>query len=67
MVDISGELHRIISETNCSPLLALIVIEDGLHIQESKSNKEFSRRLCDKRNLNTNQQAMRVCIHRDCK
>lgn len=65
MIDIGPELQRIIREKNCSSLLALIVVKDGICIQESESDKEFSRRLCDQGNINTDRQAMGIHLHGD--
>lgn len=53
MQDISQQLQQVIADKKCSSLLAFIVVENGLHIQESKSNEESCGGLCDKRDINT--------------
>lgn len=54
MQDISNELTQIIKDKKCSSLAAFIVIKNGIHLQEPKSNKKPRRRLCDKRDINSN-------------
>ena len=66
MIDIAQDLQKIIQEKHCSPLLALIVIKDGICIQESESDEEFSRRLCDQRDINSDKQALGIHLHGDC-
>lgn len=53
MQDISDKLNELIVDKQCSSLSAFIVIKDGLCSQESESNTEPCRRLCDKGNINT--------------
>lgn len=53
MQDISNQLTQIIKDKKCSSLVAFIMIRDGVCLQESKSNKESRRGLCDKRDINT--------------
>jgi len=54
MQDISEQLSEIIKDKQCSSLLAFIVVKDGLYIQESKSDKQSGRGLCDKGDIPTN-------------
>lgn len=53
MQDISEDLTRIISDKQCSSLLAFIVVKDGIYIHESKSDEQPCGRLCDTRDINT--------------
>ena len=53
MQDISEQLSEVIKDKHCSSLLAFIVVKDGLYIQKPKPDTEPGRRLCDKRNINT--------------
>lgn len=53
MQDISEDLTRIINDKQCSSLLAFIAVKDGLHIQESESEKESCGRLRDTRDSNS--------------
>ena len=55
MKDISAQLTEIIRDKQCSSLLAFIMVENGLCIQESESNKESSGGLRDKRDINPNE------------
>lgn len=52
MQDISGLLTQVMKERGCSAVCALFsVLEDqsnGIHISESKSTEQISRRLRDK-------------------
>lgn len=54
MQDISEDLTQIINAKQCSSLLAFIVVKNGIHIYESESDEQPSRRLCDQRDINTN-------------
>jgi hypothetical protein len=53
MQDISTQLAEVIRDRQCSALLAFIVVENGLHIQESESDKESCGRLRDTRDIDT--------------
>ena len=53
MQDISAQLTEVIRDKQCSALLAFIVVENGLHIQESEPDKKPCGRLCDTRDINT--------------
>ena len=53
MQDISNQLQQVIADKKCSSLLAFIMVENGLYIQESKSDEESCGRLCDTRDINT--------------
>lgn len=53
MQDISDKLNELIINKQCSSLSAFIVIKDGLCSQESESDTKPCRRLCDKRDINT--------------
>ena len=53
MQDISAQLTEVIRDKQCSSLLAFIVVENGLYIQESKPDKEPCGRLCDTRDIDT--------------
>lgn len=52
MQDISNQLQQVIADKKCSSLLAFIMVENGLYIQESKSDEQSCGRLCDKSDIN---------------
>lgn len=53
MQDISTQLAEVIRDKQCSSLLAFIMVENGLYIQESESDKESCGRLRDTRDIDT--------------
>ena len=53
MQDISNALTEVMKKKKCSSLLAFIVVSDGIYLQQSKSSKESSGRLRNKRNIHT--------------
>ena len=55
MWDISNQLTEVIKDKQCSSLLAFIMVENGLYIQESESEKESGRRLRDTRDIDTDE------------
>jgi len=65
MQDISTALVKVIEDKKCSSLLAFIEVKDGVHIQQSKSEKESSGRLCNQRDIITNGEALGIHLHRN--
>lgn len=65
MQDISTALVKVIADKKCSSLLAFIEVQDGIHIQQSKSEENSCGRLRDSRDINSNGQAMGIHVHRD--
>lgn len=58
MKDISQDLSNIITDKKCSSLLAFIMVKNGIYNEQSKSNEQSGRGLCDKRNMPTDGQVM---------
>lgn len=55
MKDISNQLIEVMKANKCSSLLAFMMVENnGIYIQQSKSDEENSGRLCDKSDSDTN-------------
>lgn len=63
MIDISSILAKEMKEKNCNALLTLMTY--GVHISKPESGEESSGRLCDKRNINPNEQVMGIHVHGD--
>jgi hypothetical protein len=55
MQDISAQLSELIIDKKCSSLLAFIMVENGLRIQEPKSDKESGGRLRDTWDINSDE------------